>query len=105
MALDPGPAPRDRADILDYREATKLKNTYVDNLPGEVNPDTGRVHTSFQQLMTATGRLQSSGPNLQNIPIRTEQGKEIRRAFIAGDRTVSSSRPITHRSSSGSWPR
>lgn len=71
-------------DILDYREATKLKSTYVDNLPGDVHPETKRVHTSFQQLVTATGRLQSSGPNLQNIPIRTDQGKEIRRAFIAG---------------------
>ncbi len=71
-------------DILDYREATKLKNTYVDNLPHDIHADTGRVHTSFQQLVTATGRLQSSGPNLQNIPIRSEQGKEIRRAFVPG---------------------
>ena len=71
-------------DILGYREATKLKSTYVDNLPHNVNPTTGRIHTTFQQLMTATGRMQSSGPNLQNIPIRSEQGKEIRRAFIPG---------------------
>ncbi len=71
-------------NILDYREATKLKSTYVDNLPGCVHRDTGRVHTTFQQLITATGRLQSHDPNLQNIPIRSEQGKEIRRAFIPG---------------------
>ncbi len=68
--------------ILDYREATKLKSTYVDALPEAIFPATGRVHTTFHQLMTATGRLASSGPNLQNIPIRTEQGREIRRAFV-----------------------
>ena len=71
-------------NILEYREATKLKNTYVDSLPGTVNPDTMRVHTHYQQLITATGRLQSNDPNLQNIPIRSEQGKEIRKAFIPG---------------------
>ncbi len=73
-------------NILEYREASKLKGTYVDSLPGTVNPDTGRVHTTFQQLITATGRLQSHDPNLQNIPIRSEQGKEIRKAFIPGGR-------------------
>ncbi len=69
-------------DILDYREVTKLKNTYVDALPETVNKRTGRVHTTFHQLMAATGRMASSDPNLQNIPIRTEQGREIRKAFV-----------------------
>ncbi|HUU55569.1 MAG TPA: DNA polymerase I [Armatimonadota bacterium] len=71
--------------ILEYREVTKLKSTYVDALPPLVNPATGRIHTSFNQAVTATGRLSSTDPNLQNIPIRTEAGMEIRRAFVAGD--------------------
>ncbi|RME73478.1 MAG: DNA polymerase I, partial [Verrucomicrobia bacterium] len=71
------------AAVLKYRETVKLKNTYVDALPAAVDPDTGRVHTHFSQLRTATGRLSSDNPNLQNIPVRTEQGREIRRAFIA----------------------
>ncbi len=62
---------------------SKLKGTYIDALPQLVNPQTGRVHTSFNQAVAATGRLSSSDPNLQNIPIRTELGREIRRAFIA----------------------
>jgi len=70
--------------ILDQREASKLKSTYVDALPLAVFPGTGRVHTSFSQLVTATGRLASQDPNLQNIPIRTERGREIRRAFVPG---------------------
>ncbi len=70
------------SDILDYRSLQKLKSTYIEALPKMVNPRTGRVHTSFNQQVTATGRLSSSNPNLQNIPIRTELGKEIRRAFI-----------------------
>lgn len=73
------------SDILDYRELVKLKNTYVDALPGLINPRTGRVHTSFNQAVAATGRLSSVNPNLQNIPIRTERGRSIRKAFVAGN--------------------
>jgi DNA polymerase-1 len=69
--------------LIEYRELTKLKSTYVDALPGYIRPDTGRVHTSFNQTGAATGRLSSSDPNLQNIPVRTRRGGEIRRAFIA----------------------
>ncbi|MBT6147714.1 MAG: DNA polymerase I, partial [Gemmatimonadetes bacterium] len=69
--------------ILHYRLCTKLKSTYLDMLPGAILPATGRVHTHYEQAVAATGRMQSSNPNLQNIPIRTEQGREIRRAFIA----------------------
>ncbi|MGH7732139.1 MAG: DNA polymerase, partial [Gemmatimonadales bacterium] len=68
--------------ILDYREVQKLKSTYVDVLPAAVHPDTGRIHTSFHQTGAATGRLSSSDPNLQNIPVRTPRGEEIRRAFV-----------------------
>lgn len=69
--------------ILDYRGLAKLRNTYTDKLPEMVNPDTGRVHTSYHQAGAATGRLSSNDPNLQNIPIRTEDGRRIRTAFIA----------------------
>ncbi|PYP11054.1 MAG: DNA polymerase I [Gemmatimonadetes bacterium] len=69
--------------LIEYRELTKLQSTYVDALPGYIRPDTGRVHTSFNQTGAATGRLSSSDPNLQNIPVRTRRGGEIRRAFVA----------------------
>lgn len=72
-------------DILEFRELTKLVSTYVDALPALVNPKTGRVHTTFQQAIAVTGRLSSQYPNLQNIPVRTERGKEIRKAFIPRD--------------------
>lgn len=71
--------------ILGYRSMAKLKSTYVDALPQAINSKTGRVHTSFNQAVTETGRLSSSNPNLQNIPIRTEEGREIRGAFIPGE--------------------
>jgi DNA polymerase-1 len=71
------------AEILRYRSLAKLKNSYVDALPRLVNPQTGRIHTSYNQTGTVTGRLSSSEPNLQNIPVRTEEGRAIRRAFVA----------------------
>ena len=70
--------------ILDYRLCTKLKSTYLDMLPGAIFHQTARIHTHYEQAVAATGRMQSSGPNLQNIPIRTEQGREIRKAFVPG---------------------
>ncbi|MBW1811826.1 MAG: DNA polymerase I, partial [Deltaproteobacteria bacterium] len=72
-------------EILNYRSLAKLKSTYVDVLPGMINPDSGCIHTRYNQTVTATGRLSSSDPNLQNIPIRTELGKRIREAFLASD--------------------
>lgn len=69
--------------ILSYRSLAKLKSTYTDKLPQEINPDTNRVHTSYRQAVTSTGRLASNNPNLQNIPVRTEDGRNIRKAFIA----------------------
>jgi DNA polymerase-1 len=71
--------------LLEYRSLSKLKSTYTDKLPEMINPATGRVHTSYHQAVTATGRLSSSDPNLQNIPIRTQEGRRIRQAFIAPD--------------------
>jgi DNA polymerase-1 len=74
--------------ILKHREFSKLKSTYTDRLPEQVNPVSGRVHTSYHQAVAATGRLSSSDPNLQNIPIRTEEGRKIRRAFVAAPGNV-----------------
>ncbi len=74
--------------ILEYRQLTKLKSTYVDSLPLLVNRDTGRVHTSYNQTGTVTGRISSSDPNLQNIPVRTEVGRHVRRAFVAQEGSV-----------------
>jgi DNA polymerase-1 len=74
--------------LLEYRQLEKLRNTYVDALPRLVHPETGRIHTSFNQTVAATGRLSSSDPNLQNIPIRTELGREIRRGFVADEGCV-----------------
>ena len=71
--------------VLHYRQLTKLKNTYVDAIPKLISPRTGRVHTSFNQTVAATGRLSSTNPNLQNIPVRTDEGREIRRAFVPRD--------------------
>jgi len=72
-------------DILNFRELSKLKSTYVDALPAILNPKTGRIHTSYAQAVAVTGRLSSTNPNLQNIPIRTERGREVRKAFIPRD--------------------
>ncbi len=74
------------ADVLTFRELTKLKSTYVDALPQLINPRTGRVHTTYGSAVAVTGRLASNNPNLQNIPIRSDRGKEIRKAFIPGDK-------------------
>jgi DNA polymerase-1 len=74
--------------ILDYRSLVKLKNTYVDPLPTLVNPETGRIHTNFSQTTAATGRLASNDPNLQNIPVRTDEGRRIRQAFVAPEGRV-----------------
>ena len=89
--------------ILDWRSLQKLKGTYIDALPALVNPETGRVHTSFNQAVAATGRLSSSDPNLQNIPIRTRAGARDPQRLRRRARTTCSSRPTTRRSSCGCW--
>jgi len=71
--------------ILEYRSMSKLKSTYTDRLPEQINPETGRVHTSYHQAVASTGRLSSADPNLQNIPIRSDEGRRIRQAFVAGE--------------------
>jgi len=76
------------ARVLDWRALSKLKSTYTDALPGHINAETGRVHTSFSLAATSTGRLASTDPNLQNIPVRTEEGRQIRTAFVAGEGNV-----------------
>lgn len=76
------------AMVLEYRSLAKLKSTYLDALPALLHPETGRIHTSFNQTVTATGRLSSSAPNLQNIPVRTEIGRRIREAFVPGEGAV-----------------
>ena len=88
--------------VLDYRQLSKLKSTYVDALPALLNSCTRRLHTTFNMAGSATGRLSSVNPNLQNIPIRTELGREIRAAFVAEPGTCCS-RPTTRRSSCGCW--
>jgi DNA polymerase-1 len=72
--------------VLEYRQVTKLKSTYVDTLPRMIHPETGRIHGSFNQTVAATGRLSSSDPNLQNIPVRTPLGREVRKAFVPGEK-------------------
>src|SRR5262249_54831804 len=72
--------------LLRHRQLAKLKSTYLDALPELVHPEDGRIHASFNQSVAATGRLSSSDPNLQNIPVRTEEGRQVRQAFIAGQR-------------------
>ena len=83
-------------EILDYRSLAKLKSTYTDVLPGLINPETGRIHTSFNQTATATGRLSSSDPNLQNIPVKGEWGRRMREAFISGEGNVILSADYSH---------
>ena len=89
--------------VLEYRELSKLKSTYVDALPLQINPITGRVHTSYQQTGSITGRIASTEPNLQNIPIRTELGRQVRKAFLPR-RATCCSQPITRKSNCALLP-
>jgi DNA polymerase-1 len=98
--------------ILDYRALTKLKSTYTDKLPIDIDPRTKRIHTSYHQAVAATGRLSSSDPNLQNIPIRTAEGRRIRQAFVAppgfkllaADYSQIELRIMAHLSQDEGWP-
>ena len=92
------------AKLLEHRSLSKLKGTYTDKLPLMVNPQTGRVHTNYAQAVAVTGRLSSNDPNLQNIPIRTAEGRRVREAFIAPPGHQILSAPTTRRSSCASWP-
>ena len=92
------------AEILEYREATKLKSTYLDALPTHIAPETGRIHTHYHQLLAATGRLASSDPNLQNIPVRSESGQKNPPGLRPARKASPYSPAITPRSSSASWP-
>ena len=89
--------------MLDWRQLSKLKSTYTDALQDHINPDTGRVHTSYAQTGASTGRMASTDPNLQNIPVRTEEGRRIREAFVAEEGNVLC-RSTTARSSCAFWP-
>lgn len=88
--------------ILEYRGLAKLKSTYTDKLPLMINPKTGRVHTSYHQAVTATGRLSSTDPNLQNIPVRNEEGRRIRER-LSRRKITSLSRRTTRKSSCALW--
>ena len=92
--------------ILRWREMTKLRSTYIETLPGAVDPKDLRIHTTFDQAVAATGRLSSNNPNLQNIPVRSELGGQVRRAFVARDfgPDPTCSQPTTRRSSCAFWP-
>ena len=90
--------------ILEYRKLNKLKNTYIDALPALIHPETRRIHSTFSQTVAATGRLSSRDPNFQNIPIRTEEGREIRKAFRSEQKEWKIFLLIIPRSNYGSWP-
>ena len=91
--------------VLDYRQSMKLRSTYVEALPSLIDPATGRIHAQFNQMVAATGRLSSSDPNLQNIPVRTPLGTtDPARLHRAARRVTFSTPPTTRRSNCGSWP-
>ena len=92
------------ARVLDWRQLSKLKSTYTDALQDHINPETGRVHTSYSITGAVTGRLASTDPNLQNIPVRTEEGRRIREAFVAPEGPGAVSASTTARSNCASSP-